>query len=409
MSHLKERKEKICLNCGAEVQGRYCGVCGQENIEPKESAWHLVTHFFNDITHFDGKFFSTVKYLLLKPGFLTAEYVRGRRARYLHPIRMYVFTSAFFFLIYFSFISGHDPAAETGIKGLQETLTNQQNELQTLRGMLTATADTSVKAAIQKSIVKYEHRIGLLTDSLEKERVQNAENFRQSDDIADSVITIIPFAPSVRSKIDSVRKISKADSAKGKVLINDKEFFDFTFYKDEATYKAVQDELPAERKDGRIERAAKLKLLHWHNEEKKESGKFFNTIMEKFKHFFPTMLFISLPLFAFFLKLLYVRRKSFYYAGHGIFSIHAYCAVFILLLLYYMLDGIQMQLHWWFFSLMKTVVVLYMIYYVYKAMRNFYGQGRLKTLLKYLLLSWMTFIVMTFLIVIFFIISAYKV
>ena len=159
MSHLKERKEKICLNCGAEVQGRYCGVCGQENIEPKESAWHLVTHFFNDITHFDGKFFSTVKYLLLKPGFLTAEYVRGRRARYLHPIRMYVFTSAFFFLIYFSFISGHDPAAETGIKGLQETLTNQQNELQTLRGMLTATADTSVKAAIQKSIVKYEQRI----------------------------------------------------------------------------------------------------------------------------------------------------------------------------------------------------------------------------------------------------------
>jgi hypothetical protein len=409
VSHFKERKEKICLNCGAEVQGRYCGVCGQENIEPQESAWHLVTHFFNDITHFDGKFFSTVKYLLLKPGFLTAEYVRGRRARYLHPIRMYVFTSAFFFLIYFSFISGHGTATESG-KGLQETLTNQQDELQTLQGMLTATKDTGEKAAIQKAITKYEYRIRLLTDSLKKESAQNEENLRRSDDIADSVITIIPFAPSVRSKIDSARKTSRADSAgKGKLLINNKEFFDFTFYKDEATYKAVQDELPAERKDGRIERTAKLKLLHWHNEEKKESGKLFNTIMEKFKHSFPTILFISLPLFAFFLKLLYIRRKSFYYAGHGIFSIHAYCAVFILLLLYYMLDGIQMQLHWRLFSLIKTVVVLYMIYYVYKAMRNFYKQARLKTMIKYLLLSWMTFIVMIFLVVIFFIISAYKV
>lgn len=102
MSHLKERKERNCLNCQTTVIGRYCHVCGQENLEPKESVWHLVQHFFNDITHFDGKFFATVKYLLRKPGFLSAEYVAGRRASYLNPIRMYVFTSAIFFLILFA-------------------------------------------------------------------------------------------------------------------------------------------------------------------------------------------------------------------------------------------------------------------------------------------------------------------
>ena len=37
MSHQKERVEKNCLNCNAEVQGRFCQVCGQENIETKES------------------------------------------------------------------------------------------------------------------------------------------------------------------------------------------------------------------------------------------------------------------------------------------------------------------------------------------------------------------------------------
>ena len=65
MSHFKERTEKHCLNCGTSVHGRYCHSCGQENIEPKETIVHLVSHFFKDITHFDGKFFSTLKYPLL--------------------------------------------------------------------------------------------------------------------------------------------------------------------------------------------------------------------------------------------------------------------------------------------------------------------------------------------------------
>ena len=101
MGCAQERKEKICLNCTADLQGRYCHICGQENTEPKESVWGLITHFFYDITHFDGKFFSTLKYLAFKPGFLSAEYVKGRRASYLNPIRMYVFTSAIFFIIFF--------------------------------------------------------------------------------------------------------------------------------------------------------------------------------------------------------------------------------------------------------------------------------------------------------------------
>ena len=106
MSHGKERKEKNCLNCNARVFGRYCHVCGQENIEPKESAWELVVHFFNDITHFEGKFGKAIRYVLFRPGFLPAEYARGRRMSYMNPVRMYVFTSAFFFII-FSYQRSH--------------------------------------------------------------------------------------------------------------------------------------------------------------------------------------------------------------------------------------------------------------------------------------------------------------
>src|ERR1700761_9014191 len=104
------RNDKTCLNCGKIVEERFCSHCGQENLEPVESVGHLIGHFFEDLTHFDGKFFVTVKDLLIKPGFLTREYVAGRRMTYLNPIRMYIFISAVFFLALFAGMGEEDPA-----------------------------------------------------------------------------------------------------------------------------------------------------------------------------------------------------------------------------------------------------------------------------------------------------------
>ena len=102
MSHQPERKEKDCLNCGTLLHGRYCHVCGQENILVKQGFWSLTKHFVFDIFHFDGKFFDTLRHLFFKPGTISREYVSGKRNRYLDPIRMYLFTSALFFLVFFS-------------------------------------------------------------------------------------------------------------------------------------------------------------------------------------------------------------------------------------------------------------------------------------------------------------------
>ncbi len=100
------REEKVCLNCGAQVAEKFCSHCGQENREPEETFGDLVNHFFADITHYDSKFFISLKDLLFRPGFLTREYLAGRRARYLNPVRMYVFISFTFFLVYFTFYTG---------------------------------------------------------------------------------------------------------------------------------------------------------------------------------------------------------------------------------------------------------------------------------------------------------------
>lgn len=98
MSGGKLRKEKDCLNCGHHVEERFCPFCGQENLEPKENFFQLFFHTFADITHFDSKFFTTLKYLFFHPGRLTIEYNMGRRMRFVHPIKLFVFTSFLFFL-----------------------------------------------------------------------------------------------------------------------------------------------------------------------------------------------------------------------------------------------------------------------------------------------------------------------
>src|SRR5476651_1345786 len=99
MKHSNLRHDKTCLNCGTEVQERFCTHCGQENTEPKESFGHLLRHFFADVTHYDSQFFTTLKYLIFRPGFLTVQYNAGKRLSYLNPIRMYIFISAVFFLV----------------------------------------------------------------------------------------------------------------------------------------------------------------------------------------------------------------------------------------------------------------------------------------------------------------------
>jgi hypothetical protein len=144
-------------------------------------------------------------------------------------------------------------------------------------------------------------------------------------------------------------------------------------------------------------------------EKPEEREKLLDDVLERFKHSFPKLLFVSLPFFAFFLWLLYFRRKEFYYADHGIFAVHIYCAIFIFILLSYFLEAMRDTSGRSIFSWLRAGLVVYGVYFIYKAMRNFYGQGRYKTLVKYIALSGMTSVVMTILVIIFLIISAYNI
>jgi hypothetical protein len=88
-----------CDNCGASVAGRYCGSCGQRLEPPVHSLWHFMALAAEDVTHADSRVWRTLWALLFRPGFLTREFLDGRRARYLPPVRLYLVVSVVFFLV----------------------------------------------------------------------------------------------------------------------------------------------------------------------------------------------------------------------------------------------------------------------------------------------------------------------
>ena len=363
MSHSKEREEKICLNCKTELNGRFCHLCGQENLEPKETVWSLVSHFFYDITHFDGKFFTTLGYLVRKPAYLSKEYLRGRRASYLNPIKMYVFTSALFFIIFFAMFNVRN--------------WNINNEkITTIRDtVLTKELETLPTLSDAKN----------LADSI---RVKSYDGAKE--DIA-----------LIYDKDDTTASTKKS---KGwKVGFSDLPF------KTKAAYDSAQKALPEPERDGWLGRRMNYRFIELGKKYPGQEWQFLKDLLDKFIHTFPYLLFVSLPLYALFLKLLYIRRKRFFYVDHGIFLIHLYIFTFIVLLLLFALYRLNEVTSWGWTGYLQAGLLIFGLFYTVKAMRNFYQQGWGKTILKFLLFNFLCFISLFFLFLLFFVLTVFRI
>lgn len=91
--------EPTCLNCGTELQGEYCHVCGQKAASLKVGMHDFAHEAMHELSHVDGKVLLTLKLLITKPGQLTKEFLAGRRARYISPVRLYLTCSLVFFTL----------------------------------------------------------------------------------------------------------------------------------------------------------------------------------------------------------------------------------------------------------------------------------------------------------------------
>ncbi len=89
---------RLCLNCSAELTGRYCANCSQAADVHVPSTRELLHEALEGITHSDSRLWRTLYLLWFEPGRLTQEFVAGRRASYLPPFRLYLVLSILFFL-----------------------------------------------------------------------------------------------------------------------------------------------------------------------------------------------------------------------------------------------------------------------------------------------------------------------
>ena len=77
-----------CLNCGTGLEDESCTRCGQKGAHPNPTLDDLYHDFTHEMLHMDGRLWSSLRLLFTRPGFLTRDYIAGRRAPYLPPLRL---------------------------------------------------------------------------------------------------------------------------------------------------------------------------------------------------------------------------------------------------------------------------------------------------------------------------------
>ncbi len=87
-----------CLNCDAELIGPFCARCGQKRPLSDPRLREFVHEATQELTHWDGKVPATLLTLFRRPGLLSVDFLEGRRARWLPPLRVYLICSLAYFL-----------------------------------------------------------------------------------------------------------------------------------------------------------------------------------------------------------------------------------------------------------------------------------------------------------------------
>jgi hypothetical protein len=90
--------QTACANCGTTLADRYCAHCGQD-AHANLSIGHFFEEFVEGMFHFDSTFWRTFLPLLFRPGFVTEQYLDGKRKTYAPPLRSYLVLSLIYFVI----------------------------------------------------------------------------------------------------------------------------------------------------------------------------------------------------------------------------------------------------------------------------------------------------------------------
>ena len=357
-----------CLNCGhpLDMSDKYCPNCSQANSTKKLTIRDFLDEFLSSLIDYDSRLWKSLVSLLTRPGRITLDYVAGKRVTYSNPFRFLLSLAFLYFLL-------------LGFAGDFGDLDNLN-----LDSKLNSDPDS-------------EFTWGLGTDQFSEAAQQVMDSLETEGKIDSKKLT--------NSIAEAQRKKDSAMIADPKGYLNDlsgKGFTERFIGKSNLFFKLIHEDTLF-----RYDDAAKKYELDDKNENRvafdmaksvqralQRPGSFLSDFMTKL----PFATFFFLPLFTVFVWGVYIR-KNYTYTDNLIFSFHNQSLLFILLIISFLID-----------SLLKIdssgIFLLIFGFYLYKAMRNFYQQGRFKTIIKFLILNTIFSILALIAGVVFFVVSA---
>jgi hypothetical protein len=349
------------------LRGQHCSHCGQRAKVRVLSLGTLVRDLLGDITNFDSRIWRTLKPLALSPGVLTVEYLRGRRTHYSPPFRMYLILSVVFFLM--ASLGGGSPGdalnfdfVNDGKGGANLTLGSGEQAPPGPGDGVSAPGTSGSNDAPTPATMK-KPAAALKLDP-ERQR------------IVDEIVKRIPARDRDRARAELAKEfgaLTPEQVAPVQRLVNDPcspENLKIGFGPEG---KKAEDRM----------RDACRKIA--------ADGKGFGrAVYENI----PKMMFIFLPLIAVVMVVLYLGSGR-YYVEHLLFFVHFHAFFFLSGIAVLLLERLSTM-----FAdttagsglkaaegILTAVLVFYVPYYLYRAMRRVYGQGRIVTLVKYSLLG----------------------
>jgi hypothetical protein len=311
-----------CENCGAELRGHWCAQCGQAAVDYRRSFRHVIADVLDSFLNWDSKFFTTIALLILKPWRLTNEFLAGKRVRYVNPLRLYLLASILFFF-----------AVNYGAKGLR----------------------------FEPGKLNPKDRSELEADLKDKD-LPPAAREKLAAFLRESSPSPAPSSEAITLSPTPVPDVAKQKREYGK--IGERPF---------VVFDQGKSSTPFERW---IEARAKEKM----GEHGTKMGLFIATLFSNL----PYMMLCCIPLFAFVLKILYIRRHTFY-IDHLIYALHihtfAYVGIMLIVLatigLNRMVSG---PIAGWIIALLWIAFAVQ----VFLSIRRVYRQGWFISIFKFL-------------------------
>jgi hypothetical protein len=97
---MKAQTPHTCPSCNHHFHGKYCNNCGEKLLQPEDKKIsHLFGEAFHFLTHFDNKFFQSLRLMFAKPGLVSKEFTEGKRKKYYSPFSMFL-VAVFLYLLF---------------------------------------------------------------------------------------------------------------------------------------------------------------------------------------------------------------------------------------------------------------------------------------------------------------------